>query len=72
MRILCWNCCGIGNPAMVREPGRGFSSPVFCTVEMQISKGQVEGSTCTLGFQGRFAVGSDGRSGGIGVFQKRS
>ena len=72
MTILCWNCCSIGNPAAVRKLGRGFPSSVFCIVELKISRGQVEGSTCTLGFQGRFAVGSDGRSGGIGVFQKRS
>lgn len=71
MRILCWNCRRIGDPATVhelRELIRECAPSVVCLVETQLSKQRVEGLTATLGFEGGFAVASSGRSGGLGVF----
>lgn len=41
---------------------------VLCVQETQVHKSRVEGLKCTLGFDNVFAVSSDGRSGGLGIF----
>ena len=69
MKILCWNCRGIGDPATVRELRDlvEISSPsILCLVETQLQKGRVEGLRTSLGYDFSFGVGSSGRSGEIG------
>ena len=71
MNLLCWNCCGVGKAATIRELrdlAKQFAPTVLCIVETQISKARVENLAGTLGFNHSYAVGSSGRSGGIGVF----
>jgi len=73
MKILSWNCRGIGNPATVREL-RDFAKDnapsVIFIMETQIAKYRVENLRYTLGFDYSFVVGSCGRSGGLGLFWK--
>ena len=71
MSVLCWNCRGAGKPATVRElrdQAKQFAPTVLCIVETQISATWVEGLASTLGFDNGYAVSSNGRSGGIGMF----
>ena len=75
MKILSWNCRGIGDPATVRELRDllEISSPsILCLVETQLQKARVEGLCSSLGFDFSFGVGSRGRSGGICIFWKNS
>ena len=71
MNIICWNCRGAGKAATVRELrdlAKQFAPTVLCVVETQISATRVEGLASTLGFDNGYAVSSNGRSGGIGMF----
>ena len=71
MNILCWNCRGPGKAATVRELHdlmKRFAPAVLCIVETQISKARVENLSDTLGFTHSYAIGSSGRSGGLGLF----
>lgn len=73
MRTICWNCRGIGDPSMVRELKeliRECAPEVVCLLETQLSKQRVEGLTSVLGYDGGYAVGSSGRSGGLAMFWK--
>ena len=71
MNIFCWNCRGAGKAAIVRELRdltKQFAPAVLCIVETQISKARVENLSDTLLFTHSYAVGSSGRSGGLGLF----
>ena len=71
MRILFWNCRGIGNAASVNELlelVRTHRPVVLCIVETQISKERVEGLRFVLSYDHCFAVKSDGRSGGLAIY----
>ncbi|TVU49586.1 hypothetical protein EJB05_00900, partial [Eragrostis curvula] len=71
MKTLSWNCCGIGNPATVKELrdlAKDYAPSVLFIMETQIDKYRVENLRYTLGFDNSFAVNSDGRSGGLGLF----
>jgi len=73
MKILGWNCRGIGNPAIVKELrdlAKDYAPSVMFIMEAQICKYRVENLRYTLGFDASFAVSSDGRSGGLGLFWK--
>src|SRR5215216_4166019 len=75
MKILSWNCRGIGDPATVRELRDlvEISTPtILCLVETQLQKSRVEGLCFSLGFDFSFGVGSSGRSGGICILWKNS
>ena len=43
---------------------------MVCLVETQLSKQRVEGLMRVLGYEGGYAVGSSGRSGGLAIFWK--
>jgi exonuclease III len=71
MRVLCWNCHGIGNSATVRELhdlAKEYAPSVVFILETQIAKSQVENLRYFLGYDNSFAVNSNGRSGGLGIF----
>ena len=71
MSALCWNCRGAGKPAAVRELrefARKFAPNVLCIVETQISGVRVEAFANTLGYDHAYAIDSQGRSGGMGIF----
>ena len=75
MKLLCWNCRGIGDPATVRELRDlvEISSPaILCLVETQLQKSRVEGLWTMLGYDFSFRVGCTGRSGGLCIFWKNS
>lgn len=73
MSTLCWNCRGLGNAATIRELRnlvKDFAPAILCVIETQVNKKRVQGLTRSLGFHGCFAVDSEGRSGGLGIFWK--
>lgn len=75
MNIFCWNCRGAGKAATVRELhdfARQFTPTLFCIVETQMDSTRVEAMAGTLGFDSSYAVSSQGRSGGIGLFWNNS
>lgn len=71
MSTFCWNCRGAGKPSTIRELrdfARKFAPTVLCIVETQISGARVEALASTLGYENSYAISSQGRSGGIGIF----
>lgn len=71
MSILSWNCHGVGKAATVRELRelvKRFVPTLLCIVETQLDRVRVENLTSTLGFDNSFAISSNGRSGGLGIF----
>ena len=73
--VLSWNCRGAGKPAAVqelREFARKFAPTVLCIVETQISEARVEALAATFGFDNSYAINSQWRSGGIGMFWNNS
>ena len=71
MSCLSWNCCGLGNAATVkelREFAKSATPTVLCVLETQVHKSRVEGLKKTLGYDNAFAISSNGRSGGLGIF----
>ena len=71
MSAFCWNCRGAGNAAIVQELrdfARKLAPTLLCIVETRIEGSRVENLAGTLGYDNAYAVDSEGRSGGIGVF----
>ena len=71
MNTFCWNYRGAGKPATVREIrefAMKFTPTVLCIVETHLDRVRVENLASTLGFDNSFAVSSQGRSGGLGIF----
>ena len=71
MSTFCWNCRGVGNTATVQELrdfARKLAPTLLCIVETQIGGSRVENLAGTLGYDNAYAVDSEGRSGGIGLF----
>ena len=71
MSAFCWNCSGAGKPATVREIrefAMKFTPTVLCIVETQISGVRVEAFANTLVYYHAYAIDSQGRSGGMGIF----
>ncbi|PNT66467.1 hypothetical protein BRADI_3g12671v3, partial [Brachypodium distachyon] len=71
MSIMSWNCRGIGNDATVRELRmlvRRFAPSVLCLQETQVAGSRARNLAFTLGFTNSFAVGSNGRSGGLAMY----
>jgi exonuclease III len=64
-------CQGVGNASTVQEPRDfvvKFAPSILCIQETQISRTHVEALASTFGFNHAFAVDSDGRSGGLGIY----
>ena len=75
MSILCWNCRGVGKAAAVRELrdfARKFTPTLLCIVETQNDGARVESMASSIGYDKSYAVDSNGRSGGIGLFWNNS
>ena len=71
MSALCWNCRGAGKLEAVRELrvfARKFAPSMLCIVETQISGARFEVFANTLGYDQAYAIDSQGRSGGMGIF----
>ena len=71
MSCLSWNCRGLGNAATVEELwelAKSAAPIVLYVLETQVHKSWVEGLKKTLGYDNAFAVSSNGRSGGLGIF----
>ena len=71
MSALCWNCRGAGKPTAIRELReftRKFAPTMLCIIETQIKGAHVESLAGTLGYDNPYAIDSQGRSGGIGIF----
>jgi hypothetical protein len=71
MSLFSVNCRGAGNASTVRELRdfvNKFAPSILCIQDTQISKNRVESLASSLGFDQAYAVGSDGRSGGLGLF----
>ena len=61
MKILSWNCRGIGNPATVKElrdVAKDYAPSVLFIMETHIDKYQVENLRYTLSFDASYAVSS--------------
>jgi exonuclease III len=73
MSMLCWNCHGLGNLAIVHDMYdllRMNPPSILCILETQISKQRVDGLASSLGFNVAFGVGSSGQSEGLCIFWK--
>ena len=71
MSPLCWNCGGLGKSATVREIrdfANKFAPTLLCIVETQIDGTRVEALAGSFGYDNGYAIDSQRRSGGIGVF----
>lgn len=71
MSIITWNCRGAGKASAVRELreiAKEFVPTVLCILETQIDKARVESMASLIGFDKAYAIDSNGRSGGIGIF----
>ena len=71
MSIVSWNCRGAGKAATVRELrdiAKEFAPTLICIVEMQIDRTRVESLAGSIGYDNGYAVSSQGRSGGLGLF----
>ena len=71
MSILSCNCRGAGIAMAVRELrdlARNFALTLLCVVETQIEGTRVENLAGTIGYDNSYAVSSQGRSGGLGIF----
>ena len=71
MSVLSWNCRGAGNAATVRELreiAKEFAPTLLCIVETRIERTRVESLAGTIGNDNGYAVSSQGRSGGLGIF----
>jgi exonuclease III len=70
MRIMSWNCRGLGNPLTVRELCRLVKQkrPVMVfLMETKIRKSKMEIIRCKLHFENMFVVDSMGKSGGMAL-----
>ena len=75
MNTFVWNCRGVGKAATVRELrdfARQFAPTLFCILETQMDSARVEALANTFGYDNSYAVSSQGRSGGIGLFCNNS
>ncbi|CAM8999721.1 unnamed protein product [Rhodiola kirilowii] len=71
MRLISWNCRGVGGPRAVRSLGdvvRTHRPSLLGLIETKKEDGDLEVLKCKLGFSGCLAVGSKGRSGGLALF----
>jgi exonuclease III len=71
MSLFSVNCRRVGNALTVRELKDfvvKFYPSILCIQETQISRTRVEALASTFGFDNAFAVDTDGRSGGLGIY----
>lgn len=73
MKLLCWNCRGLGNPAIVRELKQLIvdNNPdiVFlCEIKMHSNNFSYIRNICRIA--GSLVVNSEGRSGGLAILWK--
>ncbi|CAM8993856.1 unnamed protein product [Rhodiola kirilowii] len=70
MRIIGWNCRGVGGPRAVRsicDVVRTHRPSIFGLIETKKNDGNWDPIRCRLGFKGCVAVDSRGKSGGLAL-----
>ncbi|KAK8302816.1 hypothetical protein V6Z12_D04G111000 [Gossypium hirsutum] len=70
MKILCWNCRGVGNPAIVRELKQLLVANVPDAVflcETKIHSNSFSRIRSIYRMEGCMAVNSEGKSGGLAL-----
>ncbi|CAM8901772.1 unnamed protein product [Rhodiola kirilowii] len=70
MKIISWNCRGVGGPRAVRalcDVTRSHRPSIIGLIETKKAGDNWESLKLKLGFRGCFAVGSQGRSGGLAL-----
>ncbi|XP_040996152.1 uncharacterized protein LOC121242341 [Juglans microcarpa x Juglans regia] len=68
MRLLSWNCRGLGNPRTVRDLSmlvKIHKPSILFLMETKLQKKNLDGLKLKLGFKYLFSVDSVGRSGGM-------
>lgn len=73
MRVLSWNCQGLGNPYTVlslHHLVKSKSLGVLFLMETKLDKKKMEGIRVKLGFQSVVVVPNRGRSGGLTLLWK--
>ena len=73
MKLLSWNCQGLGNPCTVLSLCwlvKSQDPQVLFLMETKLGKKKMEGVRLKLGFQNAFVVPSIGRSGGLALLWK--
>lgn len=75
MKLISWNCRGIGNPRFLRHVinmCRQFRPDVLVLLETRANSAYASRLPESLGFQNHFRVPSEGFSGGIWVFWNKT
>ncbi|KAL9670235.1 hypothetical protein QQ045_007786 [Rhodiola kirilowii] len=70
MRIIGWNCRGVGGPRAIRsicDVVRTHRPSIFGLIETKKNDGNWDPIRCRLGFKGCVAVDSRGKSGGLAL-----
>ena len=70
MRVLVWNCRGIGNPRAVPALSllvRQEKPDILCLMETKTSSMEFEKLKWKLQFNGGLGISGDGRKGGMGI-----
>jgi hypothetical protein len=75
MKIISWNCRGLGNPQIVRDLCQMVKEKrpsVLFLMETKCRQHKMEGIRVKLGFEGLFVVDPVGRSGGLALLWSES
>ena len=70
MKIICWNCRGLGNPQTIRVPKdliKSICLDVVILLETRLHNGDFEWVRRKTSFDNGLGIDSNGRSGGPGI-----
>ncbi|CAM8905802.1 unnamed protein product [Rhodiola kirilowii] len=73
MKMLCWNCQGLGQPQIVwslADMVRCYKPQIVGLIETKSDNGRIEALRRKLGFECGLGVDSNGRSGGMALWWK--
>lgn len=72
MNIICWNCCGLGNPRTVQFLKKllhmHYNPRIFFLFENNCNKRSIEPIHIALGFSACFILERNGLSSGLALF----
>ncbi|KAK5775494.1 hypothetical protein PVK06_043390 [Gossypium arboreum] len=75
MKIICWNCRGVGNPATVRDLKQllvAIDPDIIFLCETKINANRFDSVRRKCRMEGCLAVNADGKSGGLVMIWKES